>query len=95
MIRASAERVAVNMPIQGTAADLMKMAMIKISRELPKISKESKMLLQVHDEVVLEVPVSDVEITSKKLKEIMENIFTLKVPIRVSVSNAKNWAECK
>ncbi len=95
MIAAAAERVAINMPVQGTAADLMKMAMIRIDRELPKTSQEAKMLLQVHDEVVIEVPNSDVEKVSQKIKEIMENIFELKVPIKVEVSCAKNWAESK
>ncbi len=95
MIAAAAERVAINMPVQGTAADLMKMAMIRIDRELPKTSQEAKMLLQVHDEVIIEVPNSDVEKVSQKIKEIMENIFELKVPIKVEVSCAKNWAESK
>ncbi len=95
MIQAAAERVAINMPVQGTAADLMKMAMIRIDRELPKISQDAKMLLQVHDEVVLEVPSGDVDKVSGKIKEIMEDIFKLKVPIKVEVSCAKNWAESK
>lgn len=95
MIQAAAERVAINMPVQGTAADLMKMAMIKIDRELPKISQEAKMLLQVHDEVVIEVPNSDVDCVSQMVKDIMEDIFKLKVPIRVEISCAKNWAESK
>lgn len=95
MIQAASERIAINMPVQGTAADLMKMAMIKIDRELPKISQEAKMLLQVHDEVVLEVPMDDVDKVSTKIQEIMEDIFKLKVPIRVEISCSKNWAESK
>lgn len=95
MIRAASERVAINMPVQGTAADLMKMAIIRIYTELPKISKKSKMLLQVHDEVVIEVPNSDIEKVSKKVEDIMENIFKLKVPIKVEISSGRNWGECK
>ncbi|MDD3284266.1 MAG: DNA polymerase I [Patescibacteria group bacterium] len=95
MIRAASERVAINMPVQGTAADLMKMALIRIYAELPKISKKSKMLLQVHDEVVIEVPNDDIEKVAKKVEYIMEDIFKLKVPIRVDVSLGKNWGECK
>ena len=95
MIRAAAERIAINMPIQGTAADLMKMAMIKLSEEIPKISKDTKMLLQVHDEVVFEVLNSDIEKVSKKIKDIMENVHSLKVPTKVEISIGKNWGQCK
>lgn len=95
MIRAASERIAINMPVQGTASDLMKMAMIRIHAELPKISKKSKMLLQVHDEVVIEVPNDDVSKVSEKVENIMEDIFKLKVPIKVDVSSGKNWGECK
>lgn len=92
-IRAAAERMAVNMPIQGTAADLMKMAMIAIHRELPKISADSRMLLQVHDELVFEVPTADVHRVASFVKETMETIEKLSVPIVVDVSTGKNWGE--
>ena len=68
MIQAMAQRMAINMPIQGTAADLIKMAMIKIANELGTISRDSRMLLQVHDELVLEVPNKDIEKFQKKSK---------------------------
>jgi len=95
LLQAAAERMAINMPIQGTAADLLKLAMIKIHKELPKISKTAKMLLTVHDELVFEVKDSEVKKISKFVKDIMENIYTLNVPIKVEVNSGKNWGECK
>ena len=94
-IRASAERMAINAPVQGTAADLLKLAMVKIADELPKISPRSKMLLTVHDELVLETPEDEAETVAQKVKEIMENIYLLKVPIKVEVGIADNWGDCK
>lgn len=95
MIQAMAERMAINMPIQGTAADLIKMAMIKIANELGAISGDSRMLLQVHDELILEVPNKDIEKVSKKVQDIMENIYDFGLPIRVESSSGHDWGECK
>jgi len=95
MLRAAAERIATNMPIQGTAADLMKMAMIRLEPELKDISSDTKILLQVHDEIILEIPEEDIDKVSKKVKDVMENIYKLKVPIKVDVSTGNNWGECK
>ncbi len=95
IIRAAAERMAINMPIQGTAADLMKLAMIEIDKELSEISSDSKMLLQVHDELVFEVPKKDVKKVSKFVEEIMENIHKLDVPIKVEIGVGDNWGETK
>jgi len=92
-LRAAAERMAINMPIQGTAADLLKLAMIKLHAGLPKISKDSKMLLQVHDELVLEVPSKDLKTVAKFVKETMENIYHLSVPLAVDLESGKNWHE--
>jgi DNA polymerase-1 len=94
-IKASAERMAINHPIQGTAADLMKLAMIEIYRELPKICLEAKMLLQVHDELVLEVPDKDVKKVADFVKDKMENIYKLRAPIEVEVEAGQNWGETK
>ncbi len=91
MLKAAAERMAVNMPLQGTAADLMKLAMIKIQAGLPKISPEAKMVLQVHDELVLEVPKDDLKPVAKFVKTTMENIYTLKVPLVADVEAGPNW----
>lgn len=95
MLVASAERQAINAPIQGTAADLMKLAMIAVHHGLPKVSSKAKLLLQVHDELVVEAPMDEVETVSKFLKETMENVYTLNVPIVVEVGTGKNWGETK
>jgi DNA polymerase I len=92
---AQAERMAINMPVQGTAADLMKMAMIEINKKLPNVSSKAKMILQVHDELVFEVPEKEVAKVSQLVKEIMENVYKLKAPIEVGISSGKNWGECK
>ncbi|MDD5043715.1 MAG: DNA polymerase I [Patescibacteria group bacterium] len=90
-LRSAAERMAINMPIQGTAADLIKMAMIVIYKELPAISKTARMLLQVHDELVFEVPEQEAKKVGEFIKEKMENIFKLKVPLIVDVTLGDNW----
>ncbi|MFA6918829.1 MAG: DNA polymerase I [Patescibacteria group bacterium] len=92
-VRASAERMATNMPIQGTAADLIKLAMVEIQNKLPGISPKSKMILQVHDELVFEVPKSDVKTVSKFVKEAMCSVMKLRAPIEVEVSVGDNWGE--
>ncbi|MFA6322949.1 MAG: DNA polymerase I [Candidatus Buchananbacteria bacterium] len=94
-IRAGAERMAINHPIQGTAADLMKLAMIEIYKELPKISAQTKMLLQVHDELVFEVPQKDLKRVADFVKDKMENVYKLRAPIGVEVEAGDNWGETK
>jgi len=95
MMRSAAERIAVNMPLQGTAADLIKIAMIRVQEKLNEISPNTKMILQVHDELVFEVPEADVEKVSKFVKETMEKAHTFTVPIIVDVNSADNWGELK
>jgi DNA polymerase-1 len=95
IVRGAAERMAVNMPIQGTAADLIKLAMIDIARELPKLSAGSRMLLSVHDELVFEVPEKEAEKVARFVKEKMNKVVALAVPIETSVSWGKNWGEAK
>ncbi|MFA5107794.1 MAG: DNA polymerase I [Patescibacteria group bacterium] len=92
-VRAAAERMAVNMPIQGTAADLMKLAMIEIAQKLPSLSPKTKMILQVHDELVFEVPKTEVKKVSAHIHEVMEGIYKLRVPINVEVEAGPNWGE--
>lgn len=92
-IRSAAERMAINFPAQGMAADLIKIAMIKIDKELPRIIPESKMILQVHDELVFEIPDKEVEKAAKFIEKIMEEVYTLKVPIKVSVYYGNNWKD--
>lgn len=92
-IAAGAERMAVNMPIQGTAADLIKLAMIKIHKKLAAISPKSRMILQVHDELVFEVPAKDVAKVSDFVAQEMENVHQFRCPIKVEVESGDNWGE--
>jgi DNA polymerase-1 len=92
-VRESAQRIAINSPIQGSAADLIKVAMIRLSRNLKKIKLNSKMILQVHDELLFECPVQEKkEIESLVCKE-MEGACTLSVPLVVDIGWGKNWNE--
>lgn len=96
-LRSSAERMAINHPVQGTAADLMKMAMIKVHEELTKKYSvdEVKLTLQVHDELVLEVKKKLVPEVSKLVKELMEGVVKLRVPVKVEVGSGKRWGAIK
>ncbi len=94
-VRGSAERMAINMPIQGTAADLMKLAMVDIINELAKISPKTRMILQVHDELVFEVPEKDANIVSDFVRNKMDNVAKLNVPIETSIGWGKNWGSTK
>lgn len=87
-----AERMAINMPIQGLSADIVKLAMVRISEEY-KNNPEVKMTLQIHDEIILEAKEEIAEEVSQKIKEIMENAFKLKVPLIVDVKAGDNWGE--
>lgn len=91
--RQFAERTAVNSPIQGAAADLIKLAMIRIHRELRERKLESRMLLQVHDELVFEVPDEELEPLRTLVKEEMESVHSLSVPLVVDVAVGRNWME--
>ena len=93
VVRAAAERNAVNAPIQGSAADIIKIAMINIHKRLRDEPWESKMLLQVHDELVFDVPKTEVEQLTAMVKEEMENAFSLDVPLVVDVGLGDNWLE--
>ena len=95
MVRQFGERAAMNTPVQGTAADIMKIAMIKVFKELQKRNLQTKIVLQVHDEMMLEAPVSEKEEVKKLLQECMESAATLKVPLIAEVSEADNWYDCK
>jgi DNA polymerase-1 len=92
-IRKHDERNAVNMPIQGSAADIIKLAMIKIDNEFNTRQLESKMVLQVHDELVFDVAFQEKEIVSKLVREHMENTHATKVPLKVDVGFGQNWLE--
>jgi len=92
-LRGFAERTAVNTPLQGTAADLIKLAMIRIDAELRERGLRSRMLLQVHDELVFEVPEEEVHTMKRLVTERMEQVHELKVPLRVEVGTGPNWRD--
>ena len=93
MIRQGAERQSINAPLQGSNADIIKRAMIHIPYLLEKLSSGARMLLQVHDELVFEIPEHEIQPTSLALKKLMENILTLKVPLVVGIGVGNNWDE--
>jgi len=95
MIRKFGERAAMNTPIQGTAADIMKIAMIAVYNELNKRGLKSRIVLQIHDELLVETCLDEKEEVAKLLKECMENAATLKVPLKVEVEEGKNWYQAK
>lgn len=95
MERRAAEREAINMPIQGTAADIIKIAMIKLHAALAERGLRGRMILQVHDELLLEAPEDEVEGTMALVKEVMENAYPLDVPLRVDARAGRNWGELK
>lgn len=92
-IRSFAERTAINMPIQGTAADLIKMAMIKIDDQFNERGFKSRMLLQVHDELIFEVHENEIEEVRTLIRECMESAITLSVPLKVEMGVADNWLD--
>jgi len=94
-VRSFGERAALNMPLQGTAADIIKMAMIRVYERLNKEGFAAKIILQVHDELIVDVPKGEVEAVEKILREEMENVVTLKVPLIVNVASGETWKEAK
>lgn len=95
MIRSSGERMALNTPIQGTAADILKKAMVEIYEEFNKRGLKSKMLIQVHDELVFNVLNDELDEVSSIVKNIMENTMALSVPLKVDIEYGDNWYEAK
>jgi DNA polymerase-1 len=95
MLRAFGERVARNMPIQGTAADIIKIAMVKVYNRLKAEKMEAKLVLQVHDELIVEAPENEIERAAKILSEEMENACQMKVRLRADVNIGKTWYDAK
>lgn len=89
------ERIAMNMPIQGTAADIMKMAMNEVYRKFKANNLKSKIIMQVHDELIVEAYIDEKDLVKNIIKESMENIVKLKVPLVIDINEGKNWAEAK
>ena len=94
-LRSFAERTAINTPIQGTAADIMKKAMIAVQRELDKAQMKSRILLQVHDELVLEVTEDEKEQVAQLVRTAMEGAASLDIPLLADVNCGRDWAETK
>jgi len=92
-VRQAAERMAINMPVQGTAADIIKLAMINIQNEMNRQNLQSKMILQVHDELLFEVPQAEIERMKRLVPEIMSAAMELSVPLKVEAKLGQNWGE--
>jgi DNA polymerase-1 len=93
ILRSGAERQAINAPFQGGAAEVIKRAMVRVPRALADAGLQARMLLQVHDELVLEVPEAELEATGRVLRDTMQNVAALRVPLLVEVGHGRSWAE--
>ncbi|MGH9756591.1 MAG: DNA polymerase, partial [Candidatus Acidiferrales bacterium] len=94
-LRSFAERTAMNTPMQGAAADLIKLAMIELDRRLPEENLQSRMILQVHDELLFEAPEKEIPALAKLVKEVMEGAHEFRVPILVESKTGPNWRDMK
>jgi len=94
-IREAAERMAINMPVQGTSADIIKVAMVNLYREMQKRQLKSRMLLQVHDELLFEVPQEEMEEMCQLVPKIMSTALELSIPVKVDIKTGNNWGEMK
>jgi DNA polymerase-1 len=92
-VREAAERMAINMPVQGTSADIIKIAMVNLHREMGNRNLRSKMTLQVHDELVFEVPPEEIDLMKELVSQIMPQALKLSVPLKIDIKLGKNWAE--
>lgn len=95
MIRLQGERIALNTPIQGTSADIIKKAMVDMSKRMKELNLQSKMILQVHDELVFDVLKSEFDTVKNLIKDVMENTYKLKVPLKVDIEYGENWYQAK
>jgi DNA polymerase-1 len=93
IVREAAERIAINTPIQGTAADLIKLAMINVDTALRQKKLSAAMLMTVHDELIFEIPPDELEVSVQLIRDVMETVWKLDVPLKVNIDKGKNWAE--
>jgi len=93
LAREAAERMAINMPVQGTSADIIKIAMVNLRREMMKRGLKTMMTLQVHDELVFEVPPDEMETMKQLVLEIMPGAMKLVVPLKIDIKVGRNWGE--
>ena len=89
------ERMAQNAPVQGGAADIFKLAMVNLDAELEARAMRSRMVLTVHDEVVLEVPLEEHDSAVELVRHVMESVVTLEVPLKVDIATGSTWADAK
>ena len=94
-LRSFGERAAMNMPLQGSAADLIKLAMIGVYNRLNKEGLKAKLILQIHDELIIDCPKEEKETVKRILKEEMEGVAKLRVPLIADVGEGENWQQCK
>ncbi len=94
-LRSFGERCAMNSPIQGTAADIIKLAMIRVAKALKDGSYQAKLIMQVHDELIIEAPEAEAEAVKTLLRDCMENVAALSVPLKTEISTGADWRECK
>ena len=94
-LRAFGERVALNMPIQGTAADIIKLAMVRVHRRLKEEKLRARLIMQVHDELIVECPAAEQQQVERLLTEEMEGVFAMSVPLTAEAHSGKNWLEAK
>jgi len=92
-VRQSAERMAINMPIQGTAADIVKIAMIRLNKQMQSEGVKSRMLLQVHDELIFEVPPEEMSFVRNMIQELMPTAIELSVPLKVEIKVGPTWGD--
>ena len=92
-VREAAERMAINMPVQGTSADIIKVAMINLYREMDKRRLKSKLLIQVHDELIFEVPQEELDEMKELVPQVMSTALELSVPLKVDIKTGNNWGE--
>jgi DNA polymerase-1 len=93
LLRQEAERSAINTPLQGSAADLIKQAMLQVETALKEAGLKGQMLLQLHDELLLEVPYGELPATARLVRQVMEEVAQLKVPLTVDLRVGENWGE--
>jgi DNA polymerase I len=94
-LRQFGERAAMNTPVQGTAADLIKIAMVRAANQLRNAGLQAGLILQVHDELIVEAPLAEAEQAAAILCDAMENAMQLRVPLLAEVRQGRSWAECK
>ena len=94
-VRSAAERIAMNTPIQGTAADIIKIAMVRVRDRLRREGLESRLILQVHDELIIEAPLKETDIAARILTEEMENAFQMDAPLVAEAKSGMSWYDAK